>query len=257
MFNHKKFTLIELLVVIAIIAILASLLLPALRSARATARSIACASNMRQLGIAFNMYAGDYNGRIITYWEANPPTWNAAENRDWVGRLMPFFDGDFHPGAGINIPRRGANQTLYCPEDQRTRRGSYAIPGNVADTFNVGSQGRMVMGLYNVLQPSEIVLLTEVHGGRGTGGNAHKGAERWLLNVVDPLPGGDEWRHNNYWHPDYTQNFLFFDGHISRSRMPPHPLSNDGHWGDFTLRDGTVIPNADTRIGAFRSKFGY
>ena len=62
--SRKGFTLIELLVVIAIIAILAAILFPVFARAREKARQITCASNLKQMGLAFFMYNADYDETV-------------------------------------------------------------------------------------------------------------------------------------------------------------------------------------------------
>ena len=97
----RGFTLVELLVVIAIIGILIGMLLPAVQSVRAAARSVYCKNNMRQLGLGVLMYTDVHRG-------AFPFTTHKSADQSWIQTLKPFTEN--------------VNSLRICPEDEAADR---------------------------------------------------------------------------------------------------------------------------------------
>lgn len=114
--SARGFTLIELLVVIAIIAILAAILFPVFAQARAKARGMACLSNVKQLGNAFQMYTQDYDETSPSMWGGSgtcQPSGAGCSHEWWFG-LMPYIK---------NV------DMLYCPERTDGAAGNYNAYG--------------------------------------------------------------------------------------------------------------------------------
>lgn len=113
--RHEAFTLVELLVVIGIIALLISILLPALNRARESAMQISCANNLRQIGQATLMYVGDNNNWCIPL---------------GVNGISPYFQDvqwSGPVGMGVLLPYLGGQgRVFYCPGIEEGTQGRLA-----------------------------------------------------------------------------------------------------------------------------------
>ncbi|MFH1904582.1 MAG: DUF1559 domain-containing protein [bacterium] len=227
--SSLSFTLMELLVVIAIIALLASVLLPALSKAREMARSIKCVSNLKQIGLAFQMYADDNDDYFPYAWS------NLASNSDksWAQLLdnagYTNYDIPAYATDEASIRAAYAKSTIYkCPSDKGVY---YSMPMN----FSMNSDLQRVYGypseaalweskypkLGKIPQPSEKVLLCCSRAASNVSYGVLLVAT--YFNANSDILGGDNdgdideddgWRnlHNG------SFNVLFCDGHVEGRR---------------------------------------
>jgi prepilin-type N-terminal cleavage/methylation domain-containing protein/prepilin-type processing-associated H-X9-DG protein len=242
--NRTGFTLIELLVVIAIIAVLAAFLLPALSKAKAAAQSTACKNNLKQLQIAWQVYADDNYGRIVGNVEAYlSGYWQNTDG--WVLGNPQFDQTDYNLRAGRLWKYTGATGLYRCPSDRSAVRGrpdlprfrSYSAELTLNCTFGPGSAGVgwapgelqagcNLLSEFNAYAPaSNFCFLDESEE------SICGGAFLLPCSTTDWLHGPWQWSNLPGERHGRGANLSFLDGHVASHRWlytPKHLLGGYG-----------------------------
>lgn len=194
---RRGFTLIELLTVIAIIGILAAILIPTIGAVRQKARAANCASNLRQIGMAFNLYANENKDLFPRAYPDSGTT--------WMQKIAPYLGIPADTLGAAPKPR--AAGLLVCPsfdEPSESRAVSYAINGNMNSAIQTYWNYR------RSLPPASTTILV-VEFNRNT-----EHYNPWTAEA--PI----ERRHSG------AANYVFVDAHVESLR--DIPSGTDSRW---------------------------